>query len=314
MSVSLLKRYRNEVNSILARTKKCISPEWGDDFYIIFTIKSPYAGYAYESQTGTCVFSMNLRVNRIFRDTGLKNKIKAIEDNGLVYIGVDLDKSFVNSIINSYVEDTNAKDIDSFVARSFIKEVIWDREKDKFNEYSSKNNETLTGYSGPLLLGNIETYADYGLMAKKVDGGIEFVSPGWKTQFLYDFLSNNLDMIKNLNYFKVCRKEVEDLFSNLSVEVADKEFPKLSNRKFLPIVTVNLDKDEVSYLFKDRYIYRNVSFPAYNKGIMKLSIEYFIKEGGSNIIPPTNVLEMQYKEGKCRCNDGSRLPINLSVN
>jgi len=314
MSISLLKRYRNEVIAVLSKTKKCIKDEWGDDFEILFTVKSPYAGYEYDVKSGTTSYSITLRVNRVFANKWLVDKINAVEDSGLVYFGVDLDRSFVNTVIKSYFDVSYNGDIDSFICKNPIRNVIWERERYKFREYSSDNGNSLTNYSNPLLLGNIETYADYGLMAKRNDGEIEFVDPGWRSKVLDDFISNNLSMIKNLNYFKVCRKEIDSLFSNLSIKVADGEFPKLNNRSFLPIVTVNFNKNEVSYLFKTTYVNKGVSFPAYAKGLMKLDIETFLSGGGRNyIIPPTNALEMEYKGGKCRCNDGSMLNISLSV-
>ncbi len=314
MSISLLKRYKNEVKTVLSKTKKLIKAEWGDDFEILFTIKSPYSGYDYDSNDGATSCSITLRVNKVFANKELVGKIKAVEDNGLVYLGVDLDKGFINSVINSYLSYEFNGDIDYFVAKDFIRDVIWDRERFKFREYSSKNI-FLTHYDKPLLLGDIETYADYGIMAKKNDDGeIEFVDPGWRYQFLLDFLSNNLSMIKNLDYFKGCRKEVSNLFSNLNISLADGEFPKLSNRNFLPIVTINFNKNEVSYLYNSKHVNREVSFPAYSKGLMRLEIETFLKGGGGNyIIPPTNTLEMEYMGKKCRCNDGSRISINFSV-
>lgn len=316
MSISLLKRYRNEVKAILSKTKKCIKDEWGDDFEIFFNIKSPYAAYDYDLKSGISVYSKTLRVNKIFENKWLVDKIRAVEDNGLVYFGVDLDRTFVEAVIKSYFEDSCRGDIDSFISKKLIRKVIWEREKYKFREYASKNGNSLTDYNSPLLLGNIETYADYGLMAKKNDDGkIEFVDPGYVSKVLDDFISNNLSIIKNLNYFKVCRKEIDSFFSNLSIKVAEGEFPKLNNRNFLPIVTVNFNKNELSYLFRSNYVNRKVSFPAYTKGLMKIYVETFLYDGGggSYIIPPTNTLVVEYRGEKCRCNDSSILNISFSV-
>ena len=80
MSISLLKRYKNEVKTVLSKTKKLIKAEWGDDFEILFTIKSPYSGYDYDSNDGATSCSITLRVNKVFANKELVGKIKAVED------------------------------------------------------------------------------------------------------------------------------------------------------------------------------------------------------------------------------------------
>ena len=311
MAISLLKRYKNEINAVLKTLKSSVNTDTDKDYAtVIFRIESPYF------DVGATVYSYI----EMSKGINYKNKLKVIEEKGLVYIGVDIDKNFVKDLLDRsfslgtiFIDSYGSNGLDDYVAYKFMRECAFHKEESCFDAYSG-SGKSLNDYKNPLLLGNFQKYVDEELYVQKgEDGNYYYKNLGWSgvydatDKYIGKALKNG-ELQKN-DFFKAGKKAVED-FYNAKVYLADGEFPKLSNRNFLPFVTINFEKDEIVYLYQKRNLEKITSFPAYTKGVLKDSLQGFLASHFWVFIP-TNTLCVELDGKASRIHQSLTVKVNI---
>ena len=303
MSISLLKRYKNEIEVILSKTKKRLYIGNVSN-HVYFTIKCPWSG----SENSYC-HSLYFG-NKI----PFKKLLKAVEDSGLVYVGIDLDRYvehlFLDSSFSGVYNYLSLSDIDR-IAVFLLREMLVGEFRYIRNECGDSRN--LNGYKGELVLENYKNYIDGNIFEKDGNGNILCKEVGyWDVYTFFDkFVENNYKdvMIKNNKYYKRFVKAVEDFYSNINLKLADGEFPKLNNRKFLPIVVLDFDKDSAVYLYKSRLTdYGGTEM--YRKGLNRETIQYFL-QSTVNIVPFVNTIAVDYQGKEVRMNNYEHIYVKV---
>jgi len=296
MSISLLKRYKNEVNLCVKEVKEGLK---GSDFYEIITpvhVKLPYINDDFVGRD----FSLSI-------DGLVLNNIYAIESNGLVYIGSDITKKIMSDIISYSIKQKPFCSEDSVVLH-YMKQILF-KEIDYItdiylNSYDdSVGKFDITGYSKDLVLEDEEWYIWGGIFDRK---GSKLYCNLIYLSGLEEKVDNILTgmrksgVLQKIKIYNKLKEIVEDLH-NIEVSLSDKEYPKLNNRKFLPIAVIDFSKNIVSY-YKDRRNMKtedNVNFSASSRGLVKRELDDFM--GGKRLCyPPLHLLKFSMNGREAR--------------
>lgn len=305
MSISLLKRYKNEIRSVLKKTKKRINVHSvSNTFY--FYIKYPWNNEKGYSHT------------YVYFGRGIKfeNLLKVVEDDGLVYIGVYLDNSVKNTFLDNsfgtyFSNDLNISNIDKEACKYFRNILL----KEFSYIESMCVDRDLSSYKSDFVLNNINDYVAGELFEIDSNGSIlckKFDSWDLNTT-LEKFITKNYNksVIKDNKYYKLFVKGIESIYNDVELSLAEGEFPKVKNRKFLPIVTLDFSKDIISYLYNSRLCNKSGSVDMYKKGLNREDIQTFLVST-INIIPPVNTVSINHKGKEIRMNGYEHLNIELN--
>lgn len=295
MAISLLKRYKNEIDAILSKTKKRLYVNSVNNS-VNFTVKCPWNSKE-NSYSKSLSFGGNISFSKL---------LKVEEDNGLVYIGIDLDKSVKNSFLDysfnknyNYLSLNNVDRVACYLFRDML--------VDEFRYLRDKCGESrnLKEYSGELVLENYKNYIDGGIFEEDADGNVLCKEVGyWNAyNFLDKFIENNYknSMVKDNKYYKRFVNTIEDFYNNVELRLADGEFPKLSNRNFLPILVIDFDKDLIVYLYKSGLTDR-AGTDMYRKGLNREGVQYFI-QSGARVVPFVNTIALNFGGKDYRMNN-----------
>lgn len=307
MAISLLKRYKNEIRSVLKKTKKRINVHSvGNTIY--FYIKYPWnneEGYSYTSvQFG--------------RGIKFGNLLKVVEDDGLVYIGVYLDDSVKNTFLDDsfgkykyFKEDLNTSNIDREACIYFNNLLL----KEFHYIESMCVDRDLSSYKGDFVLNDINDYVAGELFEIDSNGSILYKKfSSWDlSETLDKFITKNYNksVIKDNKYYKLFVKGIESIYNDVELSLAEGEFPKVKNRKFLPIVTLDFSKNIISYLYNSRLCNKGGGVDMYKKGLNREDIQTFLVST-MNIIPPVNTVSINHKGKEIRMNGYEHLFIKLN--
>lgn len=296
MSISLLRRYKNEVNLCVKKVKEGLK---GSGFYSITTpvhIKLPYINDDFVGRD----FSLLI-------DGLVLKDIYAIESSGLVYIGSDITKKIMSDIISYSIKQKPFCSEDSVVLY-YLKQIVF-KEIDYITDtYLNSYDENvgkfdITGYNKDLVLEDEAWYIWEDIFDRK--GSKLYCNLAYLSG-LEDKIDNTLqamrksgDLQKNKIYNKL-KNMVEGLY-DIEVSLSNKEYPKLNNRKFLPLAIINFDKNTVSY-YRDRRNMRtedNVNFSASGRGLIRRDLEDFMY-GKKLVYPPLHLLKFSLGERETR--------------
>ncbi len=302
MSISLLKRYKNEIRSVLNSTKKRINVDsLSNTFY--FYIKYPWnkewdkEGYFY----AYAYFGRGIK---------FENLLKVVGDDELVYIGVYLD----DSVKNAFLDDSFGKYFNGKLSISNIEREACKYFRDLlFYEFRHIENSCvdrdLSSYKSDFVLNDINDYIAGEIFEVGSNGSIlykDIDSWGLRAASEKFILKNyNKSVIKDNKYYKLFVKEIESTYSDIELTLADGEFPKVKNRKFLPIVTINFNKNEISYMYDSRFSNKIGVVNVYKKGLNHEDIQTFLSST-VKIIPPLGTVSINYKGKEIRMNGVER--------
>ncbi len=287
MSVGLLKRYKNEIGLCIKRVREGTK---GSDFYKIITpvhVKLPYANDDFVGR------DFSLSINGLV----LKN-IYAIESNGLVYIGSDITKKILSDIISYSIRQRPFYSEDSvvlyYMKQILLKEIdyITDVYINSYDENVGKFD--ITGYNKDLVLED-EAWYIFGEIFDREGNKLYCNLIHWSDlEEKFDNILTSMrksGVLQKIKIYNKLKEIIEDLH-NIEVSLSDKEYPKLSNRQFLPIAIIDFRKNTVSY-YRDRRNMKtegNVNFSVSSKGLVKRELVNFV--GGKRICyPPLHLLK-----------------------
>ena len=296
MSISLLKRYKNEVNLCVKEVKEGLK---GSDFYEIITpvhVKLPYINDDFVGRD----FSLSI-------DGLVLNNIYAIESNGLVYIGSDITKKIMSDIISYSIKQKPFCSEDSVVLH-YLKQIVF-KEIDYITDiYLNSYDENvgkfdITGYSKDLVLEDEAWYIWGGIFDRK---GSKLYCNLIYLSGLEEKVDNILTgmrksgVLQKIKIYNKLKSMIEGLY-DIEVSLSDKEYPKLNNRKFLPIAVIDFSKNTVSY-----YRYRrnmktedSVNFSASGRGLIRRDLEDFM-HGKRLVYPPLHLLKFSLNGREAR--------------
>lgn len=287
MSVSLLKRYKNEIGLCVKRLKEGTK---GSGFYKIITpvhVKLPYANDDFVGRD----FSLSI-------DGLMLENIHAIESNGLVYIGSDITKKILSDIISYSIKQKPFCSEDSVVLY-YMKQILF-KEIDYITDvYLNSYDENvgkfdITGYSKDLVLEDEAWYIWEDIFDRK---GSKLYCNLVYLSSLENKIDNTLTamrksgVLQKIKIYNKLKEIVEGLY-DIEVSLSDKEYPKLNNRKFLPIAVIDFSKNTVSY-YRDRRNMKtedNVNFSASSRGLVRRKLEDFMV-GKRLCYPPLHLLK-----------------------